>query len=56
MKKIIWIVVIILAIWGLASLGGGKVPVAGEPASSVDGPIKIGVIAPLTGPVADYGE
>ncbi len=49
-KIIIWIVVIALVIWGLSSLDDGeKAPVSGEP-------IKIGVIAPLTGVVADYGE
>lgn len=47
MKKIIWIVVIILIVW---------LVVASIKNDTNSGPIKIGVIAPLSGPVADYGE
>lgn len=49
-KIIIGAIVVILVIWGLSTLGEKNT----SPAA--DEPIKIGVIAPLTGPVADYGE
>ena len=45
---VIGVIIVILVIWGVASLGG-KEPMPNEP-------VKIGVIAPLTGPIADYGE
>ncbi|MEK7208810.1 MAG: ABC transporter substrate-binding protein [Patescibacteria group bacterium] len=49
-KIIVGIVVIILIIWGLASLGGDNQP------ATTNEPIKIGVIAPLTGPGAIFGN
>lgn len=49
MKTIIWIVVLILVIVGIVKFSGDKEPVA-------TGPIKIGVMAPLTGDGAAYGE
>lgn len=50
MKYVIGIIVIILVIWGIASWGGDKAPVA------EGAPIKIGAILPLTGPIASSGE
>src|SRR3989344_2773270 len=52
-NTIVWVVVALLAIgglWWLATSGGGGTPVQTE------GPFKIGVIAPLTGDGAIYGE
>ena len=50
MKKLIWIIVLVLVIVGIMALSGGdKAPVATE------GPIKIGFIGPLTGDVASLG-
>lgn len=51
MKYIIWIIVIVLVIWGLVSWSGNNdvTPAATEP-------IKIGVILPLSGPAAAFGE
>ncbi|TAK57049.1 hypothetical protein EPO17_03015 [Patescibacteria group bacterium] len=46
-KKVLWVVVIVLVVWGLYSLS--KKPEA-------TGPIKIGFIAPLSGDAAAYGE
>lgn len=46
--SIISVIVIILAVWGIASINNGN--------QSDKGPIKIGVIAPLSGPVAPMGE
>ena len=47
MKKIIWIVVIVLIVLAVVALNKETIN---------SGPIKIGVLAPLSGPVADYGE
>jgi branched-chain amino acid transport system substrate-binding protein len=49
MKTVVWIVVLILVVWGIAAISGKS-----EPAPS--GPIKVGVISPLTGDAAAYGE
>src|SRR3989344_837891 len=50
MKKVIWLVVVILVVVGLYKYSSGpKVPVE-------TGPIKIGFIGPLTGDAAAYGE
>ncbi|HYC34408.1 MAG TPA: ABC transporter substrate-binding protein [Candidatus Paceibacterota bacterium] len=50
MKKVIWVVVAVLVIWGIvaATKNSNKV--------KETGPIKIGFIAPLTGDAAAYGE
>ncbi len=48
MKKIIGIIVLIIIVILLVALGGGS---KGE-----TGPIKIGVVAPLSGDAAQYGE
>lgn len=50
-KTVVWIVVLALVVWGLSSLSGKK-----EDTSVNDKPIKIGVILPLTGPIASAGE
>src|SRR3989344_8762822 len=49
-KIIIGIVIVGLAIWIIVALRNPN------ETASVSEPIKIGVVAPLTGPVADYGE
>lgn len=49
MKYIIWIVVILLVIWGGFTLFSDQEPVS-------DDPITIGVILPLSGPAAIWGE
>lgn len=49
-KTIIWVVVLILIGVGIMSFSGKK------DSTSVTGPIKIGVIVPLTGDAASYGE
>ncbi|MEK7579434.1 MAG: ABC transporter substrate-binding protein [Patescibacteria group bacterium] len=49
-KAIVWIIVLLLVIWGISALTGKK----DEPVS--EGPIKIGFISPLTGDAAVYGE
>src|SRR3989344_8363801 len=49
-KIIIGIVIVGLAIWIIVALRNPN------ETASVSEPIKIGVIAPLSGPVADYGE
>ena len=51
MKKIIWIVIILLIIWGIVALGGDDNSVVVS-----DEPIKIGFSGSLTGPVAWLGE
>lgn len=51
MNKIFWIVIILLVIVGIWWLAGDKAPTP-NPTTL----IKIGVIAPLTGVIADYGE
>ncbi len=49
-KIVIWVVVIVLVIWGFSSLGGGeKTSVLGET-------VKVGVILPLSGDFAIIGE
>src|SRR3989344_172290 len=50
-KTIIWIVILALAIWGITALTGDK-----SQKAVLDGPVKIGVISPLTGDGAAYGE
>ncbi len=49
-KIIIAIIVIILVVWGIG------VAVKKDGPVGTSEPVKIGVIAPLTGPLADYGE
>lgn len=51
-KIIIGLIVIILIIWGISSASKGTK----ETASSSTEPIKIGVVAPLSGDAAPYGE
>ncbi len=51
-KIIAWIIVIALVIWGIVALTGKK----GSDVGTTKEPIKIGVIAPLTGDAAIYGE
>lgn len=48
-KTIIWVVVLILVVIGIVTLSGNKAP-------TPNGPIKVGVIVPLTGDAASYGE
>ncbi len=49
MKKLIWIIVLVLIVIGIMAFSGGdKTPL-------VANPIKIGVVAPLTGGAAAYG-
>ena len=50
MKKIIWVIIILLIIWGIVALGGGENELVSEE------PIKIGAILPLTGNASFYGE
>src|SRR3989344_5259538 len=49
MKNVIWALVVIVILTLLFTWGGDKVP-------KETGPIKVGVIAPLTGDAAAYGE
>ncbi len=57
MKAIVWIVVLGLVAWaGYALLGTESQPVVEAPAPVSVEPMKIGVIAPLTGDKAVYGE
>ncbi|MEA1929757.1 MAG: penicillin-binding protein activator [Patescibacteria group bacterium] len=51
MKKLIWIIVIIVVVGLIWWAGSGN-----ERESAIGEPIRIGVIAPLTGIIADYGE
>jgi branched-chain amino acid transport system substrate-binding protein len=51
MKNIVWGVVALLVLIGLVAWGKG-----GDGAAKETGPIKVGVIAPLTGDAAAYGE
>jgi len=50
LKIIIGLIILVLVIWGLASLLGGKTPTTTE-----TGPIKIGFISALTGDVSSVG-
>ncbi len=52
-KAIVWVVVIVLVIWGIVKLAGGG---SNQTAQNDTGPIKVGIIAPLTGDAAVYGE
>ncbi len=49
-KTIVWIIVLILVVWGISAL------VKKNSAPALTGPIKIGFIGPLTGDAASYGE
>src|SRR4051812_22363375 len=49
-KIVLWIVVLVLIIWGISSISKNANQVADT------GPIKIGFIGPLTGDAAAYGE
>ncbi|MEK7185482.1 MAG: penicillin-binding protein activator [Patescibacteria group bacterium] len=52
-KTVIGIVVLALIVWGIAALTKSK----NDAENSTEGQkIKVGLIAPLSGPVADYGE
>lgn len=61
MKQIIWLVIIVLVIWGLSGLAGNKKETS-NPAPQVQdtvqqtGPIKIGFIGPLSGDAASMGN
>lgn len=50
LKIVGWLVVVLLVLWGASALFGG------EKSPKETGPIKIGVIAPLTGDAAVYGQ
>ncbi len=50
MKKLLWIIIVLVVVWGIWFRGE-------KPAPVVNGtPIKIGAILPLTGPIASAGE
>ncbi len=50
-KTVIWIIVIILVVWGIYSLATQE----GSPEMG-EGPVKIGYIGPLTGEAANFGS
>ena len=52
MKYVVWLIVLALVVWGVVSYSG-----KGETAPVKEtGPIKIGVLLPMTGDAASYGE
>lgn len=50
-KTIIWILFLLLLIWGLTSLFNQE-----DSSLGLNEPIKVGVLAPLSGPFAQFGE
>ncbi len=55
LKAVIWIVVIVIVIWLLSAAAGSKAPAGANNAVQSD-TYKIGVMVPLTGDAAVYGE
>ena len=54
MKKVIWLVVAVLVIWGISMVAGKGAP--SDKADVSGDSYKIGVMSPLTGDAAVYGE
>lgn len=55
-NAILWIVVIVLVIWGLSAVSGAKKPADTANNTVAGETIKIGILAPMTGDGAVYGE